>query len=400
MINEKMLNLGQKRSTIRELFEYGRLLREERGDNAVFDFSLGNPSVPSPIEVTEGLRALIDNIPPSDLHSYTSAEGDANVRRAIAEYIRFSYGARADEGLIYITTGAAGGLAAAITALATEGESVAVLSPFFPEYRVFIERCGATLKKIDCRTDNFRPDFDAIEKGIDETVAAIIINSPNNPTGAVYTEDDIKKIAAILKKKSVEFGKKIYIIADEPYRELVYDGASVPFIPNYYDDTVVCYSYSKSLSIPGERIGYLFVSPTADNAKSLFRAICGAARALGYVCAPNLFQRLIPICLGKTSDIEIYDKNRKALLSALKEYGYEVTHPSGAFYLFIKSPIPDAKEFSDIAKERGILLVPSDDFGCEGFLRLAYCQNPEMIERSLPIFKKLAEDVKTKKTET
>lgn len=392
MINERMKNLGLNRSTIRELFEFGRAMKAERGEDAVFDFSLGNPSVKPPRSVTEGIEHLIKSTDETLLHGYTSAEGDLEVRRAISDYIKKTHGAKSDPSFIYLTVGAAAALTSVITAITTPGESVAVLSPFFPEYRVFVERNGTALKVIPSDKSTFRPDLDAIEREIDETVAAVILNSPNNPTGAVYTEDDIRGIADILKRKSEQYGKTIYIIADEPYRELVYDGATVPFIPNYYKDTVVCYSYSKSLSLPGERIGYAFVCPDATDAYYLFRAICGAARALGYVCAPSLLQRLLPLCLGKTADIEIYESNRRMLLDALRSYGYEVVPPNGAFYLFVKALIPDAAEFSQRAKKYGLLLVPSDDFGCEGYVRIAYCQDPDMIRRSLPAFRALAEE--------
>ena len=326
------------------------------------------------------------------LHGYTSAEGDIITRRAIANYLKATHGANADASFIYLTAGAAGALVSVLGAVTDASESVIALAPFFPEYRVFVERNGATLKTVKSRVSDFGPDFDELEKAIDKSVAAVIINSPNNPTGAVYSEEDIIRLSRILTEKSRELGKTIYIIADEPYRELVYDGAEVPFIPNYYKDTIVCYSYSKSLSIPGERIGYVFVSPDATDAEILFRAICGAGRALGYVCAPSLLQKLLPSLLGETSDIKIYEENRKILYTSLTELGFEVVPPKGAFYLFVKSPVPDAKEFSDIAKKYGLLLVPSDDFGCEGYVRIAYCQSPDMIKRSLSAFSRLADE--------
>ena len=394
MINEKMRALGAKRSVIRELFEYGKARKAEIGEENVFDFSLGNPSVEPPEEVKRGIAKLIEESSAIELHGYTSAEGDINVRRAIAEHISERFNTDVDPSLIYMTVGAAAALTSVLTALTTPGESVIVISPFFPEYKVFIESTGAEIKTVAAREKDFGLDIDAIKDALDENVAAVIINSPNNPTGAIYSKSDIKALSEILNKKSKKYGKPIYIISDEPYRELAYDGIKVPFIPKYYDNTVVCYSFSKSLSIPGERIGYALVSPTAEDKEDIFRAICGAGRSLGYVCAPSIFQKLVPYCLSASADIGVYEENRKTLYDALISYGYEVVYPSGAFYLFVKSPIPNAADFSDIAKKYGLLLVPSDDFGCEGYVRLAYCQNPDMIKRSLPSFEQLIKEFK------
>lgn len=389
MINEKMRELGANRSTIRELYEYGRKMKAELGEDSVFDYSLGNPSVAPPIEVKEALSFLIENTPEIELHGYTSADGDPEVRRAIAEHIAQRFDTEADPRYIYMTVGAAAALTATIKGVVSPGESVIVISPFFPEYKVFIEAAGAVCKQVPAREKDFGLDIDAIKDALDETVGAIIVNSPNNPTGAVYSKSDIKALSDLLTKKSKKYEKTIYIIADEPYRELVYDGIKVPFIPKYYDNTVVCYSFSKSLSLPGERIGYVFVSPSCEDRKNVFRAIAGAGRSLGFVCAPSLFQRLVPFCLGKTADLSVYEENRKILYDALTSYGYEVVYPEGAFYLFVKSPIPSAEDFSDIAKKYGLLLVPSNDFGCEGYVRLAYCQSTDMIRRSLPAFEQL-----------
>lgn len=389
MINEKMRELGANRSTIRELYEYGRKMKAELGEDSVFDYSLGNPSVAPPIEVKEALSFLIENTPEIELHGYTSADGDPEVRRAIAEHIAERFDTEADPRYIYMTVGAAAALTATIKGVVSPGESVIVISPFFPEYKVFIEAAGAVCKQVPAREKDFGLDIDAIKDALDETVGAIIVNSPNNPTGAVYSKSDIKALSDLLTKKSKKYEKTIYIIADEPYRELVYDGIKVPFIPKYYDNTVVCYSFSKSLSLPGERIGYVFVSPSCEDRKNVFRAIAGAGRSLGFVCAPSLFQRLVPLCLGKTADLSVYEENRKILYDALTSYGYEVVYPEGAFYLFVKSPIPSAEDLSDIAKKYGLLLVPSNDFGCEGYVRLAYCQSTDMIRRSLPAFEQL-----------
>ena len=394
MINKKMEELGTKKSTIRELFEYGKLLAEERGSENVYDYSLGNPSVAPPKEISEAISYLLENSKSSELHGYTSAIGDKEARVAIANEIKTKFNFPADHSLIYICTGAAGALTSVIRAITNDGEKIAVFAPYFPEYKVFAESNGSSLKIINCKEPDFRPDIELFEKEIDETIAAVIINSPNNPTGAVYTKEDISAISEILKKKSLEFGHPIYIISDEPYRELAYDGVEVPFIPSYYDNTIICYSYSKSLSIPGERIGYIFVSPNTDDAPLVYSAICGASRSLGFVCAPSLWQKMIPLVIGKTSDIHIYDENRKILTDALSLYGFEMAKPKGAFYLFLKVPGDNAYAFSEAAKKYGLLLVPSDDFGYPGYVRIAYCQNTDMIKRSLPCFKKLAEEFK------
>ena len=269
-----------------------------------------------------------------------------------------------------------------------------VLAPFFPEYRVFTERTGARLVPVLCDKETMRPRIDRLSAAINEKTAAVIVNSPNNPTGVVYPEEDIKALAALLSEKSKEIGKPIYLIADEPYRELVYGGIEVPYIPNYYDNTIVCYSLSKSLSLPGERIGYVSISPRAENAQNVYLAVCGAGRALGFVCATSLFQFMMPMLLGETSDISVYEKNRNLLCSALTEYGYKTAEPDGAFYLFVKALEPDAKAFCERAKKFELLLVPSNDFGCEGYVRIAYCTSEEQIRNSLPSFKALAKSYK------
>ncbi len=394
MINEKMRELGAKRSVIRELFEYGKLRKAQIGEENVFDFSLGNPSVPAPSEVNQALLSLIGSLDSVALHGYTSAQGDAAVRTAIAEYISKTEGTSVTADCIYMTVGAAAALTSALTALVYDGEEVIVLSPYFPEYKVFIERCGGVVREVMCDEQTFQPDIDAIEGAINERTAAVIINSPNNPTGAVYGEDSIRRLSDMLRRKEREYGRQIYIIADEPYRELVYDGIKVPYIPNFYDNTVISYSYSKSLSIPGERIGYALVSPRAERFGEVYEAICGAARALGFVCAPSLLQRLLPHCLGKTADVGVYDENRRLLTDALTEYGYTVVKPQGAFYLFVKALEKDAGAFAERAKSFELLLVPSDDFGCSGYVRIAYCVSKKQITDALPAFKALAASYK------
>ena len=395
MVNSKMLGLGEKSSVIREIFEYGKKRKSEIGADKVFDFSLGNPSVPAPKEVNEGLIELISTMPETALHGYTSAPGDINVRASIADYINKTYGVKEKAENIFLTVGAAASLTVSLNALLCEGEEVIVFAPFFPEYRVFIEKAGGTLVSVKCDENDFQPDLNLLESSITCKTKAIIINSPNNPTGAVMREDTIKKIAEILDKKSKEYGTDIYIISDEPYRELVYDkDTKVAYIPKYYSNTVVCYSFSKSLSLPGERIGYILVSEGCKDLRKVYFAVCGAARALGYVCAPAIFQYLIPKVLGKTSDIEIYKRNRDILYSALVSYGYKVVKPDGAFYLFVKALCDDAKVFCERAKEYELLLVPSDDFDYKGYVRISYCVSTEQIENSLSSFERLIKEYK------
>lgn len=391
MINEKMRGLGAKRSVIRELFEYGKIRKSQIGEDNVFDFSLGNPSVPSPDCVNENLVNLIKSESPISLHGYTSAQGDAGVRQSVADYIYKTQQFKVDKDDLYMTVGAAAALTCSLTAVVNPGEEVVVLAPYFPEYKVFIERFGGVCKEVLCDTTTFQPDFDNLAKAINSKTAAIIVNSPNNPTGAVITEENVIKLCELLHKAEVQYGKSIYIICDEPYRELVYGNVNVPYIPKYYDNTIVGYSFSKSLSLPGERIGYVLVSPKIKEAKAVYQAVCGAGRALGYVCAPSLLQKLIPYCIGQTADVSIYDTNRKLLVNELTEYGFTCVNPDGAFYLFMKAPTGDANEFCERAKNYEIIFVPSDDFGCKGYVRISYCVKTEQIERALPAFKKLAE---------
>ncbi len=389
-----MRSLGAKRSVIRELFEYGKKRKNEIGEENVFDFSLGNPNVPAPCEVNSGLMNLLKNEDSVKLHGYTSAEGDLSVRESIAKYINDTYDENVNASCIYMTVGAAAALTVSMKALVSEGEEVITSAPYFPEYKIFVEATGATLVSVPARESDLFLDVESIRSHINEKTAAVLINSPNNPTGAVYDEENIKELAGMLREMNEKLGKTIYLISDEPYRELVYDGISVPYVTKYYDNSIVCYSFSKSLSIPGERIGYIMICPRIDDFTAVREAICGAGRALGFVCAPSLLQRLVADCLGKTADIDVYDKNRRLLLTALSEYGYEVIKPAGAFYLFIKSPSGDGVEFSERAKAMDILVVPSDDFGLPGYARLSYCVGTDMIERALHSFKKLIEGYK------
>ncbi|MBE6750480.1 MAG: pyridoxal phosphate-dependent aminotransferase [Ruminococcaceae bacterium] len=389
MISEKMMSLGKKRSVIREIFEYGNKRRAEIGAENVFDFSLGNPSIPAPEKVREVMSKLILEKDAVALHGYTSAQGAPNVRKAISDDIKARFGINASPDSIYMTCGAAASLTISLTAIINSGDEVIVLAPFFPEYRVFAEKAGANVKVVKCRESDLQIDFEALEKAITNKTKAIIVNSPNNPSGVVLSEETIIELSRLLNQKSQELGTDIYIIADEPYRELVYGDKVVPYIPNYYDNTLVCYSFSKSLSLPGERIGYIFVPESVKASKDVYAAVCGAGRALGFVCAPSLLQYTVAECLGLTADISIYEKNRNMLFNALSEYGFNVVKPDGAFYLFMKSPESDANAFCEKAKKYELLLVPGDDFGYEGYVRISYCVKPEMIEKSLPAFEKL-----------
>lgn len=390
-MNEKMRELGANRSAIRELFEYGKRRKAEIGAENVYDFSIGNPSVPAPEQVRKTLIRLLTETDPVALHGYTSAQGDPKVRAAIADYLNRTYEAGVSPDLIYLTAGAAASLTISLTALLNPGDEVILLAPFFPEYRVFVERTGAKVVSVPADPESFQPDFAALEAAFTPKTRVLLVNSPNNPTGAVLTAATVKRIADLLTVNAKKQGSPIWLIADEPYRELVWGEAEVPYLTRYYNNTVVCYSFSKSLSLPGERIGYVLVSPQAEAAGDVYAAICGAGRALGFVCAPSLFQYMIPDCLGLTSDLSVYRANRKLLCEGLRECGFRVVEPDGAFYLFVESPEPDATSFADRAKSLDLLLVPSDSFGCRGFVRVSYCVSTDQIKRSMPAFRKLAE---------
>lgn len=392
MISSKMLELGKKSSVIREIFEYGLKRKAEIGAENVFDFSLGNPSVPAPQKVTDIMKKLIDETPAEKLHGYTSGPGDMGVRTKIAEYIKDKYNVEARPGLVYMTCGAAASLTITLNAIVEEGDEVIAFAPFFPEYRVFVEQTGAKLTVVSCKKEDLQIDFTALEGAINEHTKAVIINSPNNPSGVIVPESDVLKLAELLKAKQTEFNKEIFLISDEPYRELVFTGEKVAYIPSVYDNSFVCYSYSKALSLPGERIGYIFVSPAMKQADDVFAAVCGAGRALGYVCAPSLMQYVISECLDDTADVSIYEKNRNILYNALTDIGYTVIKPDGAFYMFVKSLEDDANAFYERAKKFDLLIVPSDSFGVEGFVRISYCVDTDLIERSIPAFKALYED--------
>lgn len=394
MFNEKMYALGSKRSIIREIFEYCKTRAAEIGADKVFDFSIGNPSVEPPKEISEAICDLVNNGNSVLLHGYTSAQGDANVRKAIADEINERFGAGVSANNIYMTCGAAASLTISLRAILNEGEECVVFAPFFTEYRVFIENAGGRVVVSTPLEKTFQIDTKDLESKITKNTKAVIINSPNNPSGVVYSEKTIKAVTDILKKKEKEFSHPIYLIADEPYRELVFGNVTVPYLMNYYDNTIVCYSYSKALSLPGERIGYIAVSPKMQDSQNVYLAICGAGRSLGYVCAPSLFQQVIKNTIGAKVDVNIYKENRDILYSALTEYGYECVQPDGAFYLFVKALENDAYKFFEKAKSKEILVVPCDDFGVSGYVRIAYCVDKQRIVNALPAFKALAEEYK------
>ena len=388
MFNDEMLSLGCKRSAIRELFEFGKQRAAEVGADKVYDFSLGNPSVPAPAEVKEAMLELINTLDDKTLHGYTSAQGDLSVRTAVADSLNKKYGVSFGADDIYMTCGAAAGLAITLRALCIEGDEVVLLAPYFPEYGVFVKAAGATPVTVKFDGD-FQIDFASLEEAISPKTKAIIVNSPNNPCGVIYSEKTLKKLGEMLTERAKLYGHPLFIIADEPYRELVYDGENVPFIPTVYGDTVVCYSFSKSLSLPGERIGYIAVNPACNGARELYFAILGAGRALGYVCAPSLFQRVAAKCLDARPDLKAYDENRTLLYTSLCKIGFECVHPKGAFYLFVKAPNGDAAAFSEAAKKHGLLIVSGDDFAAPEWVRIAYCVSKDTILKSLPSFEKL-----------
>lgn len=391
MINESMYALGSKRSVIREIFEYAKKRSAEVGAENVFDFSIGNPSVAAPDAVNECIRRLVNETPSVELHGYTSAQGDKAVRDTIAANYAKRFGVQLGGDDLYMTCGAAASLTITFKALANEGDEFIVFAPYFPEYAVFVKNAGAKLVVLPS-DDSMQPDFNALKNAINAKTKGLLINSPNNPSGAVYRAETIKKLAEILKDKSAQFGAPIYFISDEPYRELVYDGIEVPSIMTYYDDTIVCYSYSKSLSLPGERIGYVAVNPKAREHQKVYASVCGAGRSLGFVCAPALFQRVAAECDGMTSDVSVYKRNRDLLYNALTEYGFTCVRPDGAFYLFMKSPEQDAAAFCQRAKKYDLLFVDGQSFGASGWVRIAYCVQTERIERALPLFEKLAKE--------
>lgn len=390
-VNKRALGLGMQRSVIRELFEFGKKRIEEAGEENVFDFSIGNPSVPAPETVNETAVSLLREMDPVLLHGYTSAQGDQKVREKVASSIRKRFGYAARPESLYMTAGAAGALCGCLYGLLDPGEEVIVFAPYFPEYRVFIEGAGGVMKLIPADVEEFQIDFERFEEALGPNTKAVLINSPNNPSGAVYSEDTIRRLSKILQEKSREIGRVIYLITDEPYREIAFSGVEVPFVPKYYPHTLVCYSWSKSLSLPGERMGYVMVSEEMEDREEVFAAVAGGARALGYVSAPSLFQRVCAECADVTSDISVYETNRNILVKGLREIGFSVVEPQGTFYMFPRTLIEDDVAFCEKAKDFNLLIVPGTGFGCPGHTRISYCVPTQRAERSLEAFKKLAE---------
>ncbi|MCR5646704.1 MAG: pyridoxal phosphate-dependent aminotransferase [Acholeplasmatales bacterium] len=394
-MNKEMLNLGSNRSIIRELFEFSKQRKQEIGEDNVFDFSLGNPSVKPNPELNKALIKIINDGDDTYTHGYTSAPGDNNTRKKIVDDLNKKFNTSYDINNIYMTCGAAASLCIALRALVeSKNDEVLALAPYFTEYKVFAEGAGATFKVVKPDMKSFGINFDELEKEINKNTKAIIVNSPNNPSGVVYSEESLKKLAELLRNKETIYNHPIYIICDEPYREIVFDGIKIAHIPNLYDDTIVCYSYSKSLSLPGERIGYVLVPNKAADSKNLFLACLGAGRAYGYVCAPSLMQHAIELCADKTSDMNEYKKNRDLIYNGLTNIGYECVKPEGAFYLFMKALEDDAYEFMEKAKKHNIIVVPSDNFGVKGYVRLAYCVSSKTITNSMKAFKELFDEYK------
>ena len=391
-INEASYAYGAQKSSIREIAAYGGARKAEIGAENVFDFSLGNPSIPAPEAVKQSiLRAM--EIPPTQLHGYTPANGLPSVREAVAASLNRRFGTSYGAGDLYLTCGAAASLSISFHALVNPGDEVIVIAPYFPEYRVWIETAGATCVEVMADLSTFQIDVAAVAAAITERTKAVIINSPNNPVGSVYAEQNLRDLAAALEDAEKRLGTQIYLISDEPYREITY-GADVPWVPSIYDRTVVCYSYSKSLSLPGERIGWILVPGTNPDHDSLVLAVAGAGRKLGFVCAPALFQHVLEDCVDEPTNVDAYAENRRALTEGLSELGYEYIEPQGAFYLWVKALEPDANAFFERAKALELLPVPSDSFGCTGWVRVGYCVSYETIVNSMPAWKKLAESYK------
>ena len=390
MISEKMKPYVKNNSAIRMMFEEGNRLRAKYGADKVFDFSLGNPSVPAPDSIREAIIELVNTTDPTVLHGYMSNAGFEDVRQTIAESLNRRFDTKFSAKNLIMTVGAASGLNVILKTILNPGEEVIVFAPYFLEYGAYVRNYDGVLVEISPDTTTFQPNLAEFEQRITPKTRAVIVNTPHNPTGVVYSEETIKKLSAILEAKQKEFGTVIYLISDEPYRELAYDGVEVPYLTKYYNNTVVGYSYSKSLSLPGERIGYLVIPDEADGSEELISAATIANRTLGCVNAPSLIQKVVAKCVDAKTDLAAYDKNRQALYNGLKECGFECIKPQGAFYLFVKSPVEDEKAFCEAGKKYNILMVPGSSFACPGYVRLAYCVSYETIVNSLPEFKKLA----------
>lgn len=391
MLPQDMVKLGSHRNVMREIFEYGKLRAAEIGAEAVLDFSLGNPSVPPPPQINEAICALL-NRQGDTIHAYTSAQGELSARTALAASLSRRFGGPYDPGDLYLTVGAAAALCCCFRGLACPDDEFVLLAPYFTEYRIFCEQNGGKVVVAPPDPVTFQPDLEALGRAVGPHTKAVVINTPNNPTGVVYTERSLRALAALLTDKEAEYGHPIYLICDEPYREIVFTGYEVSWVPDLYPNTLVCYSYSKSLSLPGERIGYVLVPPALDGHDEVYAAICGAGRALGYVNAPALFQQVAAQCDGLTADLTVYQRNRDLLYNGLTALGYICAEPGGTFYLFLRSPEPDAGAFCLRARAYDLLMPPADDFGCPGWCRLAFCTGTEKVERALDVFARLAEE--------
>ncbi len=394
MISKKMYELGSKKSTIRTIFEYGRERAKVVGAENVYDFSLGNPNVPTPKFITDTLIDILQNEDPCSIHGYTVAPGDPECRELLAKSINKRFETSFTGKNLFMTAGAAASITICFKALAEENDEFITFAPFFPEYKCFVESTGAQLKVVPAKVDDFQINFPEFEKIINKNTKGIIVNSPNNPSGAVYSEETIIRLTEILKEKEKEYGHSIFLIADEPYREVAYNNVVIPYLPKYYDNTLVCYSYSKSFSLPGERIGYIVIPDEIAEIDMVYAAIAGAARVLTHVNAPALFQKAVAKCADMPSDISIYEENRELLYNGLIEAGFECVKPDGAFYLFPKALEEDEIAFCERAKKYDLLLVPGGDFGCPGYFRASYCISTETIKKSLHLFKKLADEYK------
>ena len=391
MISEKMIRLSQNNSVIRAMFEEGNRLATLYGRENVYDFSLGNPNFPAPMAVKAAITVLATEDDPVMLHGYMSNVGFPDVRRAVANSLNIRFETSFSENNIIMSVGAAGGMNVVLKTLLNPGDEVIAISPYFVEYGNYVGNFDGNLVVVPANRADFQPDPEALCAAVTSKTKAVILNSPNNPTGVIYSEETIKQLATTLSAKADEYGISIYIISDEPYRELAYDGTDVPFLTKYYKNTIVCYSWSKSLSLPGERIGYIVIPSEIDEYQLIFDAAGIATRILGYVNAPSLMQKVVAKCLDEKTDIDAYDENRKLLYKGLTDYGFEPVFPQGAFYMWLKTPCDD-KEFAAAAKKYNILLVPGTSFACPGYVRIAYCVSKKTIEGSLPGFKKLAEE--------
>ncbi len=391
MISKKMENMVANSSAIRAMFEEGNRLAKIYGPENVYDFSLGNPNVPAPEPIKQAILDIVQEENPIKLHGYTNSNaGYSEVRQAVAESLNQRFGTSFGERNITMTVGAAGGLNVALKVLLNPGDEVIVFAPYFGEYRSYTNNFDGVLVEISPNTETFQPKLDEFAEKITEKTKAVIVNTPNNPTGVVYSEETIQKLAAIMKEKQEKYGHEIYLVSDEPYRELAYDGVEVPYLTKYYDNTIVCYSYSKSLSLPGERIGYLVIPDEVSESEKVNAAANVANRILGFVNAPTLQQKVVARCLNEETDLSYYNRNRETLYNGLIDCGFTCIKPEGAFYLFMKSPVENEKEFCEAAKEFNILIVPGSSFGCPGYVRIAYCVAYETIVNALPKFKELS----------